>query len=406
MDSEQNGAEAASGLLSRAFAVLCLVYFLNSFLSAPFSALFPVYIEADLARPPWFTGYLRALMLLLGGIFAVIAGRLCDRLGLKVTLIIGLAGSALTGLVFRTGDPAGLSLLLFLMGAASGPWSTAGQSILIRAVKPTHLGVGGALYFLSNTLGNSLGSLCVGLVKTDWSFAQIGVAMSAGMLGVIALAGLLLPGDRAPTAHSQERDHASLWTAYRPLLLRGEIWLLLSLRLTITTFWGMATLAMPLMIYRVGQSEALPAYFASVSLVVAAACQLGTGVLNDRLGHKKPLLFAAAGICLSALGMALFRDSLPGLFVFGTALTGTAWAVSTLIPKLINDVAGPDEKNRLVGLGHMAWSASMVSGSLIGGYLIDLHPALPFVIGALLAAGGTFGAWRLCVYLDNRSSGA
>ena len=98
--------------------VLCLVYFLNSFLSSPFSALFPVYIEADLARPPWFTGYLRGLMLLLGGIFAVVAGRFCDRFGLKITLIIGLAGSALTGLVFRTGDPAGLSLLLFMMGAA------------------------------------------------------------------------------------------------------------------------------------------------------------------------------------------------------------------------------------------------------------------------------------------------
>ena len=98
------------------------------------------------------------------------------------------------------------------------------------------------------------------------------------------------------------------------------------------------------------------------------------------------------------------RDRLTGLFVCGTALTGTAWAVSTLVPKLINDVAAPDEKNRVVGLGHMAWSTSMVSGSLIGGYLVDVHPASPFVLGALLAAGGTFGAWRLCIYLDSRSS--
>ena len=404
MDREQNEVEDASGLLSRTFVVLCLVYFLNSFLSSPFSALFPVYIEADLARPPWFTGYLRGLMLLLGGIFAVVAGRFCDRFGLKITLIIGLAGSALTGLVFRTGDPAGLSLLLFMMGAASGPWSTAGQSILIRAVKPAHLGLGGALYFLSNTFGNSLGSLCTGLIKTDWSFAQIGVVMSVGMLGVIALAGLFLPGDRVPIQRDQTAESQSLWAAYRPLLQRGEIWLLLSHRLTITTFWGMALLAMPLLVYRVAESESMPAYFASVSLVVAAACQLGTGFLNDRLGHKRPLLIAAAGICLSAVGMAIFHDSLTGLFVCGTALTGTAWAVSTLLPKLINDVAAPNEKNRVVGLGHMAWSTSMVSGSLIGGYLVEVHPALPFVLGSLLAAGGTFGAWRLCIYLDSRPS--
>ena len=389
MDNRHNEVEDAAGLLSRTFVVLCLVYFLNSFLSSPFSALFPVYIEADLARPPWFTGYLRGLMLLLGGIFAVVAGRFCDRFGLKMTLIIGLAGSALTGLVFRTGDPVGLSLLLFMMGAAKlGPWSTAGQSILIRAVKPTHLGLGGALYFLSNTLGNSLGSLCTGLIKTDWSFAQIGVVMSVGMLGVIALAGLFLPGDRTPVERAKMAESESLWAAYKPLLARGEIWLLLSLRLTITTFWGMATLAMPLLIYRVAQSESMAAYFAAVSLVVAAACQLGAGVLNDRLGHEKPLLISAAGICLSAVGMAFFHDSLTGLFICGTALTGTAWAVSTLVPKLINDVAAADEKNRVVGLGHMAWSTSMVSGSLIGGYPVDLHPASPF------ATARVAGGWR------------
>ena len=167
----------------------------------------------------------------------------------------------------------------------------------------------------------------------------------------------------------------------------------------------MATLAMPLLIYRVAQSESMAAYFAAVSLVVAAACQLGAGVLNDRLGHEKPLLISAAGICLSAVGMAFFHDSLTGLFVFGTALTGTAWAVSTLVPKLINDVAAADEKNRVVGLGHMAWSTSMVSGSLIGGYQLIYIQHRP---SPRRVAGGwrNVGCVALCAYLDNRPSAA
>ena len=44
----------------------------------------------------------------------------------------------------------------------------------------------------------------------------------------------------------------------------------------------------------------------------------------------------------------------------------------------------------------------MVTGSLVGGYLVDVHAALPFAVGSLLAAAGTFCAWRLCHNLDSR----
>ena len=219
------------------------------------------------------------------------------------------------------------------------------------------------------------------------------------MVAVVILALALLPGD-APSPTTAQTARLNTWTAYRPLLGRGNVHLLLSLRLTITTFWGMATLALPLLIYRVGESEALPAFFASLSLVAAACCQLSVGYLNDRLGRTAPLIGSASGVFLSALGLALWHDSLVGLFACGTALTATAWAVSTLIPRLINDVAAPEEKNRLVGLGHFAWSGSMVVGSLLGGYLIEINVALPFYLGTALTALGALGAFGLCRRLD------
>lgn len=402
-DPRESAAEGSgNGLLSRTFLALCLIYFLNSFVVSPFAALFPVYVEADLERLPWFTGYLRGLMLVLGGLFAVVGGRLCDLLGLKATLLIGLAGSLLTGLVFRAADPLLLTLLIFGLGVGTGPWSTAGQSFLITAVHPRRLGLGGAIYFLSSTAGNSLGSLATGLVKERWTFPQLGTAMTAALIGVFLLAFLLLPGgDRSPAA-TGPRPPLGFWSAYRPLLSRREVRLLIGLRYLITSFWGMATLLLPLLIYRVSDSESMPAYYAALSLAVAACCQLLTGLLCDRFGRFWPLLAAAAGIVLSALGLALGWSSLPALFLFGTSLTGTAWAVSTLIPKLINDVAEPEEKNRLVGLGHLIWSAAMVTGSILGGFLVELHPAIPFFTGAALATGGTLTAWRLCALLDRQ----
>lgn len=406
MTTTHDEGDEVSGLLSRSFIALCIVYFLNSFFSSPFSALFPIYVEADLGRPSWFTGYLKGLMLFLGGIFAVSAGRLCDKFGQKFTLILGLTGSSLGGLVFHTSDPTGLTLMLVIMGASSGPWSTAGQSMLIHSVRPAYLGLGSGIYFLSNTLGNAFGSLCTGWLKTIWSFPKIGTLAFGGLLILISLAIVLIPSTPLSSNRTADNhiDTGSTWNAYEPLLLRKDIWLLLSVRLTITTFWGMATLAIPLLIYRVSNSESLPAYYAAISLIVAAIFQLGTGLISDRTGHKLPLIISAMGILLSTFGLALFPTSLLGVFISGSFLTGTAWSVSTLVPKLINEIATTNERNRVVGLGHLAWSISMFSGNLVGGYLIDIYVSLPFVAGCILTTLGIIFSWKLCRHLDNVKS--
>jgi MFS family permease len=174
----------------------------------------------------------------------------------------------------------------------------------------------------------------------------------------------------------------------------------MGLRSMVTTFWGMASLLLPLMIYRVSRSESTPAYYAAVSLGVAAVCQVGTGLWRDRCGRFWPLLISTAAVGVSGLGLGLFWQSLACLFAFGTALTSAAWAVSTLMPALINEVAGPEEKNRLVGLGHTVWSGSMVLGNLLGGILIEVRPGLPFYAGAALAAGAVVCGWRLGMHLD------
>lgn len=389
-----------AGLWSRTFVVLCLLGFCSGFATAPYQSLLPVYVEADLGRLPLFTAYLRSLTLILGGIFAIVGGRLADVLGLKTTLLLGLAGAGLTGLVFHAHHIVPLTMLILVIGAAAGPWSTAGQSYLIASAGPSRLGLGGALYFLSGTAGNSVGSLCTGFVKDNWSFPQLGTVMACIMGGVFVLGLLLLPSTRVPRAVDTRRERLALWRSYRPLLSHRNVHLLLGIRLTITSFWGMATLVLPLLVYRASQSASTAAYYGAVSLAVAAAGQLLTGLLRDRLGRTGPLIVSSLGIVVSSACLALYVDSIPGLFVFGTLLTATAWAVSTLIPALIAEVAIEGEKNRLIGLGHMVWSASMVTGSIVGGILVEIGPHLPFVLGVVHALGGTLCIWRLCRRLD------
>ena len=64
-----------------------------------------------------------------------------------------------------------------LAGIASGPMSAASQSYLISSVGRTRLGIGGGVFFLSHSLGGSLGSFFTGMIKPTWNFQQIGIAM-------------------------------------------------------------------------------------------------------------------------------------------------------------------------------------------------------------------------------------
>ena len=191
-------------------------------------------------------------------------------------------------------------------------------------------------------------------------------------------------------------------SSYRPLLAQRNVHLLVGLRLTITGFWGMASLALPLLVYRASGSAATAAFFGSVSLAVAASGQLLTGLLRDRFGRTRPLVLSAAGIVASAVGLVFSTGSVTGLFLLGTALSTTAWAVSVLVPGLIDEVAAAGE--RTASSASVTWSgaAPWSPGSVAGGWLVEIAPHLPFAAGAVSSTAGALCLWRLCVRLDAR----
>ena len=100
-----------SELLNRRFIALLIVSFFSSFVSGPLNTLLPVYVEAELLRAPLFSAGLRAVFLILGGVFAVPAGRLCDAWGVKPVYVLGALGPILAGVIFFTGDPLLLTAL-------------------------------------------------------------------------------------------------------------------------------------------------------------------------------------------------------------------------------------------------------------------------------------------------------
>ena len=118
-----------SELLNRRFIALLIVSFFSSFVSAPLNTLLPVYVEADLLGTPLFSGGLRAAFLILGGVFAVPAGRLADTWGVKPVYVLGTLGPILAGVIFYSGDPLLLTALCTGIGISSGFNSAGGTKL-------------------------------------------------------------------------------------------------------------------------------------------------------------------------------------------------------------------------------------------------------------------------------------
>jgi predicted MFS family arabinose efflux permease len=343
-------------------------------LNAPVNHLLPVYVEAEIGASPLFSAGLRSTFLLLGGCFAVPAGYLCDRVGVRTTYLLGATGTIAAGAVFLTHQAAWLFLLAVYIGIASGFSTTASQAYLIRTVPRTSMGLGAAAFFLGMTLGAAMGSRWTGQAAEAFGFQTIGLAIAGG--GAVVLLGMFL---FMPEPAKPAGDVAEVQDRRPDPIRRPAVLLLLGIRFLPTCYWGTATLLIPLLIYRAsGGSLVLAANYSAVSLLVAALCQIAAGRIADTYGPRTVTLTASACVAVSAACTGIWAEAIEGLFLFGTTGAAAAWAVSTMMPRLIDTVAGAAEKGRVVGLAHLAWSLGMLSGSLWGGRAVEWGPGIPF----------------------------
>src|SRR5262249_49558927 len=116
----------------------------------------------------------------------------------------------------------------------------------------------------------------------------------------------------------------------------------------------------------------------------------------------QPMVIAAVLVAASGALLAVFGHTLTGLYVFGIMGAASAWSLSTTMPGLIADVAGPTEKGRGLGATHFCWSAGMLSGNLVGGGLVNHSATLAFSIGAMAAAVAALTATALYSQLPRR----
>ena len=344
--------------MRRLLLLVGAIVFVDTMFFAALTPLLPEYAdEHDLSKAG--AGLLAAaypLGALLGGIPGGIAAA---RLGVRPTVLIGLAGMAVTTLTFGFAD----SILLldtarFLQGVASSFSWTAGLAWLVAASPPDRRG---------QTIGAALGAAIFGalfgpvvggiasIVGTELAFGS--VAVFAAVLGVWAWRTPAARPDR-PQPLSRLfgalRDvgvRASIWFVVLPALLFGTLGVLGPLRLDVLGFSAFA----------IGATWLIAASFEALLAPVV-------GRISDRRGRLVPI---RAGLLGAAVVTALLpwveHGAVLALLIVGAASAyGSFWSPAMSLLADRADAIGLDHAYGFA-LINLAWAPGAAIGAAVGG---------------------------------------
>ena len=327
-----------------------------------------------------------------GALLAGIPGGMtAARLGVKPTVLLGVAGMAATTVTFGLADHYWLLVAARLLQGASSSFSwTAALSWLVAAVPRERRGelIGAAM---GSAIFGALFGPVLGAVASETSIelAFSSVAVLAAVLAVWAWrTPAFAPGERQPLRLLARplRDRAALgaiWLMALPGLFFGTLGVLGPLRLDELGFGGLAIGATWLV------AAGLEALLAPV-----------VGRISDRRGPGRPLRFALAGAAVVAASLPwLPRAWLLALFVVLSAVTvGLVWTPTMSLLTDRVEALGLDYAYGFA-LINISWAPGAFIGPAAGGALAQAtSDAVPY----LLLSGGC--ALTLAALWRSRSS--
>jgi sugar phosphate permease len=305
--------------------------------------------------------------------FSLVGGRLADRAGERLVLVLsglvtGLAALAITG----AGAFAPLLLVAFVLGCGTGMQNPAGSAAVMRWFPPRRRGFAMGIRQTGVPVGGVIAAMLWPIAAARWGWRA-----SYALAGTMALLGtaLILLGYFDPA-----RETGPGVETARPLrdLMRNR-----TLMLIAVVYNGQIVAQYAVTVYLVlflHEALGLPLVLASSLLalvnVVAVGARIGWGWVSDALfgGARRPVLIVI--IVLTLAGMVL-AAALPSGAPLGAAIAlavligATAYSWTGIYGTLTIEVAGRASAGTAVAWVHVLGGLGSFGGAPLFGYLVD-----------------------------------
>ena len=238
---------------------------------------------------------------------------------------------------------------------------------------------------IANPLASAVAAamMSVGLADEATRLALVAGAMAACLLPALLMRAAPLPASAEPRGEAAmlRRDLVIAWTARLLLQVAGNM---LSLYL-LYYFQSVAPGTPPL------ELAARVSQILTIGFIVPLPVALLVGRLSDRVGRRKPFLFAAAATAAAGLAaMALARDWPAGALGFGAYAIGSQIFLTLHATFAMQLLPSPQHRGRDLGLLNLTNTLPTLVGLALAWQLATPHDFGPLMLAlaGLTLCGG------------------
>ncbi len=322
-------------------------------------------------------------------------GRWSDRIGRRPVILVSLAGSTLSYLLFALADGIGLLFVSRILAGVAGASIPVAQAFIADSTtehdRARGMGLIGAAFGLGFIFGPAIGGLLA-----HWGHHAPGLAATVICGGNLIAAVWRLP-ESLPPERRRPAPPGHPVRPWRAAAARPQIaTLMLLFAAVVFSFSTMETTLSLLCATLYGMSASRIYWLFGFMGLMTTVTQGGlVGRLTRRVDEAR---LVTAGAAVLAIGLAAVPFT-PPLLPLLAALSAVAFGqgiASPLLSSLLSKASQGEERGQVLGVSQSLGSLARILGPLWGGLLFDhAGPAGPYVTVAALMALATGAAFSL-----------